>query len=212
MEAPRRLTQGLPSDPIPLPMGGSEKSVSIDKALKDTKPNNSTSSSIITPRMWFAVSLITAQSFVFGFEISALNTAIVTGDANSGSSCFDGSDKTCPKGSIYQILNLSTLEVSLATSLLIVGAWIGCMVASGPSETYGRKPTLMWNNVLLITGAVAAASGNAPLLYVGRVISGLGVGITSVTVPVLLAEVASAETRGWVYLTILIPPVVFYKL
>ena len=146
--------------------------------------------------MWVAAALITIQSFVFGFSISALNTAIVTGDNKKGSSCFDGTDESCPPGSLYRDLNLSTLEVSLATSLLIVGAWIGCLAASKPSEVYGRKHTLLWNNVVLILGAAFAASGNYVLLYIGRLVSGLGVGVSSVVVPVLLSELASVDNRG----------------
>jgi MFS family permease len=146
--------------------------------------------------LWLAAALITSQSFVFGFSISALNTAIVTGDNKKGSSCFDVTDESCPPVSLYRDLNLSTLEVSFATSLLIVGAWIGCLAASKPTEVYGRKNTLLWNNVVLIFGAVFAASGNYVLLYIGRLVSGLGVGVSSVVVPVLLSELASVDNRG----------------
>ena len=157
---------------------------------------NQPAAAAIPPPLWLSIALITSQSFVFGFEISALNTAIVTGDEKKVSSCFDGSDTTCPAGSIYRDLNLSTIEISLATSLLIVGAWIGCLAASKPSEVYGRKKTLLWNNIILIAGAIFAASGNTVLLYIGRFVSGLGVGVASVVVPVLLSELASAENRG----------------
>lgn len=166
------------------------------RAVSGTVNSGKNDTQRITRPMWIAACLITCQSFVFGFEISALNTCIVTGVQKKGSSCYDGTDATCPAGSIYRDLNLSTIEVSVATSLLVIGAWVGCLAASKPSEFYGRKNTLMWNNMLLITGAVFASSGNYVLLYIGRFVSGLGVGAASVVVPVLLSELASPENRG----------------
>jgi len=172
------------------------RSIRVPSSAKGEQQRQLEQQRKLTGPLWASIAAITSQSFVFGFEISALNTSIVTGDAKKGSACFDGTDETCPVGSLYRDLNLSTIEVSLATSLLIVGAWIGCLAASRPSEVYGRKKALLWNNALLILGAGFAASGNAVLLYIGRFISGLGVGVSSVVVPVLLSELASPENRG----------------
>ena len=150
----------------------------------------------ITPSMWRATALITSQSFCFGYVIVALNPCLVTGDEKKGSACFDGGDTSCPVGSIYRDLKLSSTDASLATSLLVIGAWIGCLAASRPGEVYGRKRSLLYNNLLFIVGAVLTASGNLALLNVGRFVSGLATGVCSVLVPVLLSEVASPETRG----------------
>lgn len=59
--------------------------------------------------MWTAVLLIATQSFLFGYCFSSLNPCLVTGSNNSGSDCYNGVDD-CPKGSIYNDLNLSTSE------------------------------------------------------------------------------------------------------
>lgn len=53
----------------------------------------------------------------------------------------------------------------------------------------------------MITNGVVgllAASGIPWLLFAGRLVTGLGVGVTSVVAPVLLSEVASPATRGFV--------------
>lgn len=151
---------------------------------------------VITREMWVSVALITSQSFCFGYLMVALNPCLVTGEGKKGSTCYDGSDATCPIGSIYRDLDLSTTDASLATSLLVIGAWIGCLAASRPGELYGRRKSLLWNNGLFIAGALLTASGNLALLNVGRFVSGLATGVSSVLVPVLLSEVASPETRG----------------
>ena len=88
------------------------------------------------------------------------------------------------------------MQASIATSMTVLGAWLGCSQGSHPSERYGRKTTVLLNNVLYIAGALMAASGLEVLLYVGRFVTGLGVGVTSVVAPILLSEIASDATRG----------------
>ena len=45
-------------------------------------------------------------------------------------------------------------------------------------------------------GALLSASGYKWGLYLGRLLSGIGVGVTSSTVPVLLSEIAPDSQRG----------------
>lgn len=68
-----------------------------------------------------------------------------------------------------------SVEASLATSLTVIGGWIGCLMATYPSEKYGRKTTLLANNSMFIIGAALSASGNLPALFVGRFVSGITV-------------------------------------
>ena len=152
----------------------------------------------IPTKMWTAAMLICLSSFMFGYSLSSLNSCLVLGSGDSASKCFSGDDDgspSCPPGTIYNDLNLSAFEASVATSLTVVGGWIGCMQGSLP-EKFGRKKVLMSNNFLYIVGALMAASGNDIMLYLGRFIIGLAVGITSVVAPVLLAECASDDHRG----------------
>lgn len=70
------------------------------------------------------------------------------------------------------------------------------MVGAKPTEIYGRKKSFLFNTVFFIIGAVLTATGNFVLLFIGRFISGIGVGMTSVVPPMLLAEIAPEEHRG----------------
>lgn len=146
--------------------------------------------------MWQAAVLIASQSFLFGYCFSCLNACLVTGDNTSGKDCYDGTDSSCPAGTIYNDINLSTIEASLATALTVLGAWIGCMIGSKPSELKGRKFTLLANNLFFIIGGLLSALGSIETLFIGRFISGLGVGVSSVVPPVLLSEIATSTTRG----------------
>lgn len=72
----------------------------------------------IPTSMWTSALLIAMQSFLFGYVFSSLNPCLVTGDSNSGSDCFHGTDSSCPKGSIYNDINLSTCKPSFSFSFL----------------------------------------------------------------------------------------------
>jgi len=155
-----------------------------------------TAQSTIPTSMWFAALVVASQSFMFGYVFSCLNACLVTGDNNSGSDCFHGTDSSCPDGTIYNDINLSTIEASLATSLTLIGAWIGSLAGGMPSQKYGKRMTLLFNTSFFIVGAVISALGNLYCLFIGRFISGIGVGVASGVPSVLLAEIASTETRG----------------
>lgn len=146
------------------------------------------------------------------------------GDNDDGDRCYSGDDDgsasdRCPKGTInynlldvecyhkiitlttpgtiYNDIKLSTADAQLATSLIIVGAYIGCLLGSTVSERFGRKKGIIWNNIFFIIGALLCGlSNNIELIFVGRAITGLGFGIETVVVPVLLSEVARPENRG----------------
>ncbi|KAJ1435556.1 general substrate transporter [Ochromonadaceae sp. CCMP2298] len=146
--------------------------------------------------MWRAAFLIASQSFLFGFVFSCLNACLVTGDNNKGSDCFNNTDNSCPRGTMYNDINLSTLEAQLATSLTIVGAWVGSLVGSIPSQQYGKRLTLIGNSSFFIIGAALSCTGNIYALFAGRLVSGVGVGIASGIPSVLLSEIATPATRG----------------
>ncbi len=134
----------------------------------------------IPKNVWVSTVLICMQSFLQGYIFMALNPALEKGD----------------KGSIYNDLDLSTIEVGLATSLVMLGGLVGCFLAIKPGEIYGRKLTIMYNNAVYILGAVLSGLGYKSTLFMGRFVSGLAVGATSALVPTMLSEISANEYRG----------------
>lgn len=66
----------------------------------------------------------------------------------------------------------------------------------------GRKPTIIVADVLFTVGAlVMGLAPTIPVLMVGRLLVGFGVGIASLVVPVYLSEVSPQEVRGAVVAT-----------
>lgn len=83
------------------------------------------------------------------------------------------------------------------TASMSGGSLIGALAAGYISDHFGRRYALMVASLIWVVGAaVQCSSQNVAHLIVGRVISGLAVGITSSQVCVYLAELAPGRIRG----------------
>lgn len=66
------------------------------------------------------------------------------------------------------------------------------------AEKFGRKKAVIFAALVFLLGGtlMTAARGNLNLIYGGRAIAGLGIGASSLTVPVYIAETAPPSIRG----------------
>jgi sugar porter (SP) family MFS transporter len=78
------------------------------------------------------------------------------------------------------------------------GCFFGALFAFPFAEKIGRKKTMIIaSSVFLIGGTLMTAShGQLNMIYAGRAIAGLGIGASSMTVPVYIAEIAPPSVRG----------------
>ncbi|KAH7034626.1 MFS sugar transporter-like protein, partial [Microdochium trichocladiopsis] len=83
-------------------------------------------------------------------------------------------------------------------STLQGGCFFGALAAFIITDAIGRKWTLVGAALFTLVGVVmqAAASGHIELIYVGRLIAGLGVGCSSVVNPIYVSENAPRAIRG----------------
>ena len=90
---------------------------------------------------------------------------------------------------------LVTTELVVAGAKL--GAFLGAFVGAALMLSHGRRTAIALSAVPYIGGPVLMTlAPGVPLLTLGRVINGVGVGISAVVVPAYLAEVAPAAHRG----------------
>ncbi|KAL1900966.1 hypothetical protein Sste5346_002027 [Sporothrix stenoceras] len=87
---------------------------------------------------------------------------------------------------------------SNSTSLLQAGAFFACFFAWPFTARFGRRYTIMLASLIFCVGAAiqVAPTHSLAAFYVARVISGVGVGIATVIVPMYTVEMAPKEIRG----------------
>jgi len=95
--------------------------------------------------------------------------------------------------------SLNLQQASWITGLLSIGCFIGCVMAGPIMERIGRRRTLMFvasgfyaGGFLLITLA-----SSAELIYTGRFMNGVGLGLVLATVSVYIVEIATTDMRGF---------------
>ncbi|KAK4621374.1 Quinate permease [Fulvia fulva] len=132
-------------------------------------------------RAYFFGFFICTAGFLFGYD-----TGIVGGVLTMASykEHFGYTDNT----------TVSAVMVSLQN----VAAFLAACTIFPVSERFGRRKTIMGAMAVFCTGVVLQLipSGSLVCFYIGRFVSGLGLGAATATVPTYNAEQAPKEIRG----------------
>jgi sugar porter (SP) family MFS transporter len=114
-------------------------------------------------------------SFQFGYQTGVISGAILF---------------------IEQEFHLTTFQQELVVSSVLIGCFLGALSA-GISDFLGRKKTVFITLVVFFISINCLSSAHSLLLLlIGRVLVGFAIGLSSVTVPLYLAEIAPPESRG----------------
>jgi SP family arabinose:H+ symporter-like MFS transporter len=124
----------------------------------------------------FATSVTAIGGFLFGYD-----TAVING-ANSY---------------LKSHLNLNPTQEGLAGASAIIGCIPGAMCAGFLSDRFGRKKLLFLCALLYaVSGVLSAIPNTFGQFLAARIISGLGIGASSMICPVYIAEIAPEKWRG----------------
>jgi sugar porter (SP) family MFS transporter len=98
---------------------------------------------------------------------------------------------------IREAFGLGPVEVELLVGAAVVGATVGA-IASGPIvDRYGRRGVLVLAAAVFATGEITSAlAPQVSVLIAARIVVGLGIGVTSYTVPLYISELAPPQSRG----------------
>lgn len=97
----------------------------------------------------------------------------------------------------FKSVDRETVLQESIVSMAVAGAIIGAAIGGWLNDRYGRRSTILIADFLFFIGAVVMASApGPPLLIVGRVFVGLGVGMASMTSPLYISEASPAKIRG----------------
>ncbi|QLL33147.1 hypothetical protein HG536_0E00570 [Torulaspora globosa] len=149
------------------------------------KPNNSRSAYIST---CLCCVMVAFGGFVFGWDTGTISGFVNQKDfiRRFGSKHSDGSPY------------LSTVRMGLIVSIFNIGCAIGGIVLSRVGDVYGRRAGLVTVVVIYVIGILIqiCSFDKWYQYFIGRIISGLGVGGISVLSPMLISEVSPKEMRG----------------
>jgi len=104
-------------------------------------------------------------AFLFGYHLGVVNAALEYLAVDIG-------------------IASSTVLQGLVVSITLAGAFAGSVVGGSLNDTYGRCKSFMIASVPLVLGGVMCAyASSANLMLVGRLLCGLGIGLSSCVVP-----------------------------
>lgn len=93
--------------------------------------------------------------------------------------------------------DLSYGDKEIITSATSLGALITSIFAGTAADIFGRKPCIMFSNVLFVIGACLQVSAHKFWqMAAGRLVMGFGVGIGSLISPLFISEIAPKMIRG----------------
>ncbi|GEQ71907.1 hypothetical protein JCM33374_g5593 [Metschnikowia sp. JCM 33374] len=95
----------------------------------------------------------------------------------------------------------ATVVQGAVTACYELGCFFGALFALFRGEAYGRKPLVFFGSLIIILGTVISVSSfrehwGLGQFVVGRVITGVGNGLNTATIPVWQSEMSRAENRG----------------
>src|SRR5215467_4632423 len=129
--------------------------------------------------VWWMISVILVvilAGLLFGFDQGVISGALL---------------------GIQKEFTLGALALETVTSWVTLGALFGSLLGGSVADRFGRKWALILAAILFVVGAlVEAFTPGVPILVVGRLFVGLGVGVAAVAAPLYAAELAPANQRG----------------
>lgn len=87
--------------------------------------------------------------------------------------------------------------IGTMVSVLEIGALISSLVVGRLGDILGRRRTILWGAMIFVVGGTFQTFAQTmTIMIIGRVISGLGVGMLSTIVPVYQSEISPPHNRG----------------
>ena len=115
-------------------------------------------------------------------------------------------------GNLTEYFHLTPIETGWAISSALVGCLIGAFFSDYLSNRFGRKATMIITAILFILNSIGTALPNSFTMFVlFRIVGGIGVDIASMVVPMYIAEIAPAKTRGQLVAAFHEPPPPFIR-
>ena len=88
-------------------------------------------------------------------------------------------------------------ELGTMVAILEIGALIASLSVGRIGDMIGRRRTILYGScIFFVGGALQTFANGMPMMILGRIIAGLGVGALSTIVPVYQSEISPPHNRG----------------
>ena len=86
---------------------------------------------------------------------------------------------------------------SVVMAMALWGTVVGAIFGGIPTNSLGRKKTLIWIGILFLLSAIGSSMANDPWTFTFfRFLGGLGIGASTIAAPAYVSEIAPAKDRG----------------
>lgn len=88
-------------------------------------------------------------------------------------------------------------EQGFLVSIALWGTVLGSLFGGKPTDSLGRKPTLIWIGLLFSVSAIGSMIAWDPMSFsFFRFLGGVGVGVSTVAAPAYISEISNPSSRG----------------
>jgi MFS family permease len=141
--------------------------------------------------MVYCVIISCLGSFSNGWVIGSAN---VPGEVTHA--CENGSAHVA-SSAFPDCLPMNTSLWGFAVASFCVGGLIGGLFGGNIQMKFGRKKTIIFNNIGWIIGALLIGTAVSPAMFiVGRILCGISCGLGSLATPTYVGEISTIKARG----------------
>ncbi|MCJ1307280.1 hypothetical protein MMC25_000926 [Agyrium rufum] len=131
------------------------------------------------PLLYFTSVFVSLGVFLFGYDQGVMS-GIITG----------------PYFKDY-FHHPSRAELGTMVAILEVGAFVASLSVGRIGDMIGRRRTILYGSIVFfIGGALQTFANGMPMMLLGRIVAGLGVGALSTIVPIYQSEISPPHNRG----------------
>ena len=130
----------------------------------------------VVRKMRFLTGMAAIGGFLFGYDTGVISGAMPA---------------------MRRAFSLTPAEQEIVVSVTVLAAFCSSAVGGSLNNAWGRRKCIIFSACTFVMGSlVLFVAWDYSVLVLGRVIVGIGIGITSLTAPMYIAEVAVPEMRG----------------
>lgn len=155
----------------------------------------------VTPQLAWATTVACLSTLQFGFDLAVLNAPqqILSCKVHRPGPVPHYQDSFWGKHGRDQCIPMGLNNIALLNTLFTIGGLVSSLVAGSHTLLlwFGRKRVQKMCALCYLAGLALLASANSlPVMYIGRLLSGIGAGASMVIAPILINEITPFNHRG----------------